>query len=1350
MAKYINSLFKLLTVFLFILITAGGYAQHNVIIEDLSGKTDLPEGAINCLAQDEAGFIWLATWKGLYRYDGFEVINFSTINPKFNALKIEEILIDNNNLWVGSFVTGLIKIDLTTYQITSYTVESDVNHRLNDNNIRTLCNMPNKTILAGSERGGFHIIDSLGMVKKSYTIESNPELLRNPQVSKIIKVDDQTVLLGNNALTLFNIETEEFTRINHPLLNVHVAELAFISKTEFLVSTLNGLFYLNIEKEVRMEQILDYRIKSLLSHFQGNERKFLIGTFESLYEYDVDTKKLVSFSANYEEIPLKLNINSMLFTVNKVILIGSESGLYSLVDRQQHFYKITTRNEPDNPDIITSIEKNGDQLFAGSWGKGLLKLNPKTNFLEPIKFTSNTTTLPRFIFTLKKIDDTYWFSDKNLLGIFNFKEGAEPYHLNYYPNFIGLNQRSEMNTVTSLLHKNDNSLILGTWEGTLLYYHSPTDQFIILTDTENQPIKSSGLPIYSIIEDNFGYIWVSLSGGGAIKIKIENNTIVSQQLITVDDGLVSNFVTCIYQSQNNKIWIGTEAGLSVIDENNTFHSAFYKDIILDVQSIIEDSIGFLWIGTQKGLIRINSNQLDEPFKLFDKSDGLNNNSFYLNSIFAETDYTFYFGGYHGIDYFTPYKIEYNYNKPEPKITNFILFNDRVYVCNDSANQILHQNIVNTSHIKLKHNQNTFAFEFSNLEYQMQEKCQFSYMLEGVDKDWNYKDAGHRYANYTKLSPGNYTFYLKSTNYDGVWCETPVKVILTITPPFWSSTLAYIIYFIVAMVLIFLITYNRLMKVQENHKQQIKEVEYRKQKELDELKLGFFTNISHEFRTPLTLILGPLAKILENEKNNPFKEKHLMIFRNANRLLHLTNRIMDFRKSENEQLKLKVEETNLSEYIYNIFLFFNYEAQKRSIDYRFKTSFDGLVMIDQEFIESITFNLLSNAFKYTPDGQSITVSVFSNEKGINISVSDTGQGISQEQLTHIFNRFYSTTNRNSAGIGLSFTKRLVELHKGEIQVESELGKGSNFTIILPASDIYIEQEKSTSGSKEIIVDWKKIDQSIQQNITDEITHLKNLYDKDEIIALVVDDNFEVRQFIISLLEKDFNVLEATNGKEGLEKAFSNIPDIIISDIMMPGMDGLEMCKQLKSDQRTDHIPVILTTVLSSQNDRIEGLSHGADSYIPKPIDPNHLLVRINKLIEKQLKLKEKFNLSVFDAKPEQKQEKVEELHPLVEKAHKIVLQNLDNSDYNIDDFCNDLGLSRMQLYRKFKAITGLSANSFIRKVRLHKAAEMLKTGNFTVKEVTYDVGFIDLKYFRKCFNEEFGVNPSEYAQIDDKD
>ena len=396
------------------------------------------------------------------------------------------------------------------------------------------------------------------------------------------------------------------------------------------------------------------------------------------------------------------------------------------------------------------------------------------------------------------------------------------------------------------------------------------------------------------------------------------------------------------------------------------------------------------------------------------------------------------------------------------------------------------------------------------------------------------------------------------------------------------------------------------------------------------------------------------------------------------------------------------------------------------------------------MESITFNLLSNAFKYTPDNKNITVTIFPDCNWLKISFADTGKGISNEQIKLIFDRFYSTTKRNSAGIGLSFSKKLIELHKGDILVKSELGKGSTFTLCLPLNDVYSEEEKASIANKEYLFDWKKIDQSFQNMISTDLDKLKSQFEKEELIALIVDDNFEVRQFIRELLENNFKVIEASNGKEAFDIACETLPDIIISDIMMPGMDGLEFCETLKNDERTDHIPIILTTVLSSQNDRIEGLSKGADSYIPKPIDPDHLLIRVTKLVEKQLKLKEKFNLSNYTQKVAEK-EKNENIHPLVEKARNIVLKNLDNSEYNIDDFCSDLGLSRMQLYRKFKAITGLSANSFIRKVRLHKAAELLGSGELTVKEVTYDVGFIDLKYFRKCFYEEFGVNPSEYMQ-----
>ncbi|MBP7507132.1 MAG: response regulator [Prolixibacteraceae bacterium] len=1325
-------------------------AETSINIENLTNKTGLPEGAINCIAQDSYGFIWIGTWKGLFRYDGYDVINFSAINRHFNALKIEEIIINNNDLWVGSFVTGLFKINLENYLVTHYSKEKEDNHKISDNNIISLCAAPDNNIFVGTERGGLCVINPEGEVTKTYSPEKHPNILRTRQISKITYLKDNTIVIGNNGLTFFNYKTEEAKIYTYPGIEYFISDMISINDNELLVSSLESLFYLNISEPVHeIKQILNRRVKSMIFKKDSYEKTIIIGSVDGLAEYNVSTHSIKSIKINEDQTAPVQNITSAIYTSDDVILIGSENGLFSYNQTNRYFNNYSTKPGGTIPDIISDIEISDKNFFAGSWGKGLLKLNKKSGYLEDVNFSNYDKRTLNFIFSLKKVNDRIWFSTKNNLGVFSFAEDSEPYSLKYYNYFRDKNNVLQNYTVTYILERKDKSILLSTWEGILFYYDRSEDTFMELKSKNDEAYLSRDLPIYSMIEDNEGNLWLALNGGGVIKMRIESNTILSQEKISEEEGLASNFVTTLYQSRNNKIWVGTEAGLTVIDGKD-IKTILNKDITFDIQSIIEDPIGFLWIGTQKGLIRINSNNTEESYKLFDAYDGLKNQAFFLNSIYKDSDFTFYFGGYKGIDYFTPYKIDYNYNKPHPKITGFYLFNEKVFPCREEYKDVHPKIITGAESIKLKHNQNTFAFELSNLEYRIPEKCQYAYFLEGIDKDWNYRDSYNRIAYYTKVSPGTYTLKIKSTNNDGVWSEEPVSVSIYVKPPVWATTWAYLTYLILGMFFIFMILYLRILKVQEDHKQKLKEVEYEKQMELDDLKLKFFTNISHEFRTPLTLILGPLARILEEEKNDPLKEKHLMIYRNASRLLQLTNRIIDFRKNEKDQLKLKVSETNISDFIYNIFLFFKYEAQKRNINYTFNSGFNGNIPIDHEFVESIVFNLLSNAFKYTPDNREIKVNIFTEGEWLKISFADTGKGILQEHLKHIFDRFNSITKRNSAGIGLSFSQRLIEIHKGKINVESELNKGSNFTLFLPLHDIYSEEEKETVKVKEMTADWKKIDQSLQEEIQTDLNRLKTDFEKEELIALIVDDNFEVRQFIKSLLNNDFKVLEASNGKEALEIAFENIPDIVISDVMMPEMDGYELCHTLKTDDRTDHIPVILTTVLSTQADRLEGLKIGADSYIPKPIDPDHLLIRINKLIERQLKQKEKFNLNNYSKDIEITEEEKIEVHPLVERAREIVLKNLDNSDYNIDDFCSDLRLSRMQLYRKFKAITGLSANSFIRKVRLYKAAELLKSGELSVKEVTYDVGFIDLKYFRKCFYDEFGVNPSEYAQNTNSD
>jgi len=1340
-----KKLLNIITFVLFLTIAGLSSAQQNLHIEDLTSKTDLPEGAINCLAQDEFGFVWIGTYRGLYRYDGYQVINFSTINPEFKAFKIKEIFINQQTLWVGSLASGLFKVDLTNYSIVHYHKDAPKEQKISDDNVLSINALKGNTILVGTEWGGLNIINPSENSSEIIPTSDGSVVLPRPVVSEICLIDNDQILIGNSGILLYNLKKKTSKQILPSVFNKHVYEISNLGNDEFLVFTVDGIFKVRLHNgNEEYSKITDRRIKTAIRLKNITDPVYLIGTNDGFIEYNARKNNWINVITE----PLNIvpqDITSFLNTRDDVILVGSENGLFSISNRNKHFqhYAITTENK--SPDIISSIVKTDKNLFAGSWGKGILKLNKKTQLLENVRFSSFPDLASGFVYSMLETNNTIWFSTKENLGIFKFNDDQEPYQLTYYPSLLDENNNLRNYTITYIYELKNKTILLGTWEGVLFYYDKNSNSFQALKDQSGNLSLLRDFSIFSIAEDQLGNVWAGGNGCGLIKMKIEGNKIVNQQLFTEKDGLVSNYVTTVYPSRNNKIWVGTDAGLTVI-EGNKFTKTFNKDIIYNIQSIAEDAIGFLWIGTQKGLLRINSNNMDESIKLFETNDGLKNRSFYLNSIYTDPDFTFYFGGFNGIDYFMPYKIDYNYNKPIPHITNFYLFNERVFPCNPVFQMTREKIITGSQSIELRYNQNTFSLEFANLEFNIPEKCQFAYMLEGVDIEWNLRDAHNRIAYYTKLSPGSYKFLIKSTNNDGVWSEQPASIDILISPPFWATTWAYIIYFVFSMFIIFMFMFLRIMKEQEKHKQQLKEIEYQKQQELDELKLRFFTNISHEFRTPLTLILGPLAKILENEENNPLKEKHLMIFRNASRLLQLTNRIMDFRKNEKEQLKLKVEETNISDFIYNIFLFFNYEAQKRNIDYRFISKFDQPILIDQEFVESISFNLLSNAFKYTPDEKSITVDIDHDDQWLKIAFSDTGKGLSEEHLKQIFDRSFSSRKRNSSGIGLSFSRRLIEIHKGKIAIESKLGTGSTFTLCLPLKDVYSTEEKTTIASKEATVDWKKIDQSIHKNVSDDFDKLKLQYDKERLIALVVDDNFEVRQFLRDLLESNFDVIEASDGKQALSIAFETIPDIIISDIMMPEMDGLELCSCLKGDERTDHIPVVLTTVLSSQTDRIEGLTKGADSYIPKPIDPNHLMVRVNKLVEKQLRLKEKFNLANYSTDGNiDGEEKKEEIHPLIEKARNTVLKNLDNSDYNIDDFCSDLGLSRMQLYRKFKAITGLSANSFIRKVRLHKAAELLRSGELTVKEVTYDVGFIDLKYFRKCFYDEFGVNPSEYGQ-----
>jgi len=1327
--------------------TPNVHAQSEMVIEDISSQTGLPNGSINCVGQDETGFIWIGTWKGLFRYDGYSVINFSLINPEFSALKITDLHVNGNKLWVGSFVSGFYCIDLKDYRFLHYHKQAAEGFIVPDNDILSISSEPNGRVAVATERGGLIIIGTNNKVELCFNPENSPEVISINQVSRVQGIGPDEFAFSTNKLTILNLLSEKIDTISNPEFNTYITSFFRISEKEYYIGNGNGFFHVKRQgMGFVAEKVLSISTNAILKLKGFNSNNFLLGTADGVYEYNADSGGIRKFSFNKDEKTSSQNIRVLKYTHDDAIMIGSENGLFSLISRKQHFNHIGLKDPIGVEPIISSIRKTGDQIFVGSWGQGLFILNKKDNLLVPIDFEGSSSIDPKFIYALELKGNKIYFSCRNYHGIFSFDYTSKPYRFDYQPFFLDQTGERKRFIVTSIYNSDYRGLMLGTWEGLLFFQDPISGGFKAVAHPEGRLPSTKNYSIFSIMEDSDRSVWLGANGGGVVRLNFQNQQISDELKITSENGLVSNFVTQIYQTRNGRVWFGTEEGLSYYEKGKV-ETPFPKDIVFDIQSMMEDPIGFLWLGTQNGILRVNSNQPDEPYKHFDQADGLTNKSFYINCIEQDEQFTFYFGGFNGIDYFTPYKIEYNYKKPTTKITDFFILNQRQYPVGSSAKSVLKYNIAYTSTIKLKYNQNTFSISFSNLEYQIPEKCQFAFMLSGIDQDWNYRDAENRIAYYTKLSPGKYTFNVKSTNNDGIWSEQPTTLDITISPPFWASTWAFLFYLIIVMLLFFLFTYTKVANVETRHRQQLKELEFNKQRDLDELKLKFFTNISHEFRTPLTLILGPVARIISSEKNDPFHDQHLLVYRNASRLLHLTNRIIDFRKNEKEQLKLKVGFGLLTDFLYNIFLFFKYEAENRDIAYTYKSDWEGKSWFDREFVESITFNLLSNAFKYTPAGRSISLILSREDEWLRIRVQDTGNGIEKEDQEKIFERFYSSNKYNSAGIGLSFTRRLVELHKGKIELKSETGKGSVFSVYLPADDRFSEAEKSHQENKENIMNWAKPEIEIKNRANDQARKIKSLFLKDELIALIVDDNLDVRLFLRSLLEDQFKILEAENGEEGLKLAITSLPDIVISDVMMPGMSGLELCEKIKADVRTDHIPVILTTVLSSHSDRLEGLKKGADSYIPKPIDPDHLLIRVNNLIERQLKIREKFKLVDSDeGGNDQGTEKPLEIevNPLIEKAREIVLKNIDNSEYSIDDFCLEIGLSRMQLYRKFKAITGLSANSFIRKVRLHKAAELIKTGNYSIKEVTYDVGFTDLKYFRKCFYDEFGVNPSEFG------
>jgi signal transduction histidine kinase/ligand-binding sensor domain-containing protein/DNA-binding response OmpR family regulator len=1354
------------------------------------------------ITQDKYGFMWFGTEDGLNMYDGYSFKEFRHNPDNPNSLSANSILTvyedQSGLLWIGTRGGGLNCLDRQKNVFTRYLNDQKNNSSISGNSVYDIIEVSPGFLWIGTENG-LSFFDSK---KNSFTnyqhIPENLNSLSGKTVYSLLGTSSALWVGTENGLNYFDINKNSFTRYPHSPDNPNT-----ISNNK------------------------------IFSIYEDHSGILWIGTEDGLNEYDPESNSFKRYKHDpHSQKSLSSNI---IYTIHEdpsgLIWLGTGGGGLNIFDRESRSFR-HYHHDPQNPKslpdhtIYSVYEDRAGVFWAGTEnGVNLFdyKRNPFVHFKsDPVNTNSISNNNVSSIFEdhegvvwtgtygsgLNSFDrrnslfKRYYHDPKNSnslsgdyilsiaedrsgkLWIGTSHQGLELFNLqrNSFKHFrhnpLNVNSLSD-NTVYCIFEDSEGKLWIGTEKG-LNRYDADKGSFKRYRNNPDNPNSLSGDYVLSICENRSGELWIGTWGNGLNLFNRQNQTFTHFKHDPSDrNSLSHNHVLVIYEDISGKLWIGTEGGLNLFNPETRNFKRFtnWNGLPGDrVVGILEDEKGKLWISTNKGLSRLNPET--EEFRNFDVSDGLLNNEFNNKAFCKGHDGIMYFGSPRGITAFDPENIIDNPFIPPVVITGLRLFNKPVEAGTSIEGFMLPQTISAADEISLSYQHAVFTIEFSALSYINPEKNQYAYKLEGFDKEWVYTDARRRHATYTNLDPGTYIFKVKGSNHDLIWNEQATALKITITPPWWNSNWAYTIYTIFLIGLLFSV--RRIEKNRERlrHKAELKQLELEKLREVDQLKSRFFANISHEFRTPLTLIIGPVQKwkkiLMDYSQKNSvdfyrqIKEgkkigiahpdieemyKDLkMTERNSRNLLTLVNQLLDLSKLEAGKMNLQASKDNIVPFVKGITMSFESLAEQKDIKLKVLSEVNNIELyFDRNKMMKILTNLLSNAFKFTPEGGEITVSIVQSciisngkeESGVQIKIKDTGIGISDEELPKLFDKFYQvdssqTREHEGTGIGLALTRELVDLHHGKIKVISIVTRGSEFIIEFPCgrdhlSDSEIDHSNGAEKEEFLISAGEYINETPEEE--------QEIHGEYETIILVVEDNADVRRYIKNSLNDHFRVEEAVNGEQGIKKAVEIIPDLIISDIMMPKMDGNELTRRIKEDERTSHIPVVLLTARVDQESKILGLENGADDYVIKPFDIRELQIRVKNLIDTRKKLQERYSrgdLTVVKDKP--KLTSIDE--QFLTKVMKVIESNISEENFNIDLFSREIGMSRVQLYRKLKAISGKSASQYVRSVRLSKAKKMIEENTISISEAAYAVGFSSPQYFTRCFREEYGMLPSD--------
>ncbi|SKD00753.1 Signal transduction histidine kinase [Chitinophaga ginsengisegetis] len=993
-------------------------------------------------------------------------------------------------------------------------------------------------------------------------------------------------------------------------------------------------------------------------------------------------------------------------------------------------------------DVNRFVEDKMGNVWIGTNGGGLIYFDRKNNtFKQYLYDPKNENSLSNNVIVSLCMDheDVLWIG--TYLGGLNRFDGKK--FTRYRHNENDSSSLTD-DKVWEIFEDRNRNLWIGTLGGGLDRFDRRTNQFNHYKTTQGVLLSNY---VSAIMEDRKGNLWIGTGYGIAV---IEKNKPAAVFYLDTNAGnsLSDNGVICLLEDSKGRIWVGTREGLNLFDEQKKEFRTFTASNGLPdnmILNILEDDHQTLWISTPSGLCnaipRQDNKHLDFSVISYDATNNLQNREFNDNAALKLRSGELIFGGPSGFNIINPAAIGNSVYHPKIVFTGFQILNKNVEPGELVNNRVLlKRSLSQLQSIDLKYKENVFSIDFAALDFSHNAYDKYAYMLEGFNEDWLYADGHQRRATYTNLNPGHYVFKVKVLNRAGLWSE--VKTLqINIEPPFWRTPVAYIIYLLIATGLFLLIRRITLDRIHMRFEVRQQRREAERAHALEQLKTKFFTNVSHEFRTPLSLIIAPLDKIIKNTADEEQVKQLNLVQRNAKRLLSLVNQLLDFRKMEVQEVKLHPSIGDIVRFCRETSYSFTDIAEKKKIGFSFSSDIDSLeIYFDKDKIEKILFNLLSNAFKYTHDGGMVSVNLVYRQPADNdsdgtfaIEIKDSGIGIPADQHEKIFERFFQTDVPESmvnqgTGIGLAITKEFVRLHNGIITVKSEPDQGTCFTVLLPAKKVYVSSGRTSTTPT--------FPEETEQIIVEE----KKKGDKKKTI-IVVEDNEDLRFYLKDNLKGQYHIEEAANGKEGWEKIKLLNPDLVVSDIMMPLMDGVELARKIKTETLTAHIPVILLTAMGSEEKQLEGLKAGVNDYITKPFTFEILASRINNLLAQQKLLQKRFQKQIEVNPGEVTITPVDE--KFLKQALDIIEKQIDNPEFSVDEFSKEMYMSRVTLYRKIQSLTGKSPLDFIRSIRLKRAIQLLDKSGMSISEVAYQVGFNDPKIFRKLFKEEFKTTPSEY-------